>query len=92
MDLNEKEKYQLSSLLDHREKIKESISQIEQIIKEYFPEEYDVAYQHWIPQIITGLYNHKQWLPRGDQNMQKTIDRIHDKLTDKSGQTLKKYF
>jgi len=88
--LDEK-KDQLNLLLEYKDNIKSSIEQIRNIIQQSFPEEYDIAYQHWIPQILTALDKYEKWLPRGDQTMQKTIDRLNDKFTDKSGQTLKRF-
>jgi hypothetical protein len=89
MSLTTEQKEQLSKLLSHRDDVVGSLFEIEQILKKYFPEEFDVAYQHWIPQIITALYDNKKWLPRGDQTMEKSIQRIRDK--DNNGKGVYRY-
>jgi len=58
------------------------IDNIQEVLKVYFPEEYDQSYQHWIPQIKTALKNDTQWLPRGVYSMEHTLDRIHDRLQE----------
>lgn len=58
------------------------IDDIQQVLKVHFPEEYDQSYQHWIPQIKTGLRNNTQWLPRGVYSMEHTLDRISDRLQE----------
>jgi hypothetical protein len=79
MILTSEQKNQLDKLLDYREEIDNSVFQILKILKEYFPKEYDIAYQHWIPQIVTAIHhNHARWLPRGEHNMQQTINRLLD--------------
>lgn len=91
MSFTNEQKYQLNKLIDYRDQITNSLFHIERIIKEYFPEEFDVAYQHWIPQITTSLYEDKRWLPRGEQTMQHTIDRLLDKVQEKNGQSVSKF-
>lgn len=85
MSLTPDQKERLYKLLSHRDNIVDSLFEIEQILKKYFPEEFDVAYQHWIPQIITALYDNKKWLPRGEQTMEKSIQRIRDKDSAEKG-------
>lgn len=68
----------IDDLLDIREEISDSIKKIDAILQIYFPDQYTDAYQHWIPQILTALYNDVKWLPRGQFNFQDTIDRIKD--------------
>jgi len=90
MSLTQVQKDQLNSLIDYRDQITGGLFHIERILKVYFPEEFDIAYQHWIPQITTALYEDKRWLPRGEQSMQQTINRLLDKINnDKVG--VKKY-
>lgn len=91
MTLTNEQKHQLNKLIDCRDQITNSLFHIERIIKEYFPEEFDIAYQHWIPQITTALYEDKRWLPRGEQTMQHTITRLLDKAQEKSGQGVSKF-
>lgn len=92
MSFTEEQKHQLNNLIDYRDKITDSLSHIERIIKVYFPEEFDVAYQHWIPQIVTALYEDKRWLNRGEQTMQHTINRLIDKNNEKTGQSIGRIF
>ena len=91
MSLTNEQKYQLNKLIDYRDQITSSLFHIERIIKEYFPEEFDVAYQHWIPQITTSLYEDQKWLPRGEQTMQHSINRLLDKAQEQSSQTVSKF-
>lgn len=76
--MNQQQKDQLNSLMDYRDSISNSMFHIERILKTYFPDQFDVAYQHWIPQILTALDNDVKWLPRGQITLQDTIDRIKD--------------
>lgn len=80
MILTQEQKTQLNKLVDHRDEIINSLFHIERILKHYFPEEFDVAYQHWIPQIVTALYEDRRWLSRGERTMQQTISRLQDKV------------
>lgn len=93
MSLTNDQKYQLNKLIDYRDSISGSLFHIERILKTYFPEEFDIAYQHWIPQIMTALYEHDKWLPRGEQTLQDTLDRLLDieQTQNKNGQTVKKF-
>jgi enoyl reductase-like protein len=80
MGLTQEQKDQFNNLIDYRDQIIDSLFHIERILKVYFPEEFEVAYQHWIPQIVTALYSDERWLSRSDRNMQQTINRIMDKI------------
>lgn len=91
MSFTKEQKNQLDNLLYYRDQIVDSLFHIESILKVYFPEEFDVAYQHWIPQITTALYEQEKWLPRGEQTMQNTIDRLVDKLGQNQDQTVQKF-
>jgi hypothetical protein len=91
MSLTNQQQHHLNKLIDYRDQITSSLFHIERIIKEYFPEEFDVAYQHWIPQITTALYEDKRWLPRGEQTMQHTINRLLDKSKEKSDQNVSRF-
>lgn len=77
--------------MDYREQITNSLFHIERIMKVYFPEEFDLAYQHWIPQITTALYEDKRWLPRGEHTMQHSINRLLDKTKEQRSQTVSKF-
>jgi flagellar biosynthesis chaperone FliJ len=79
MSLTNEQKHQLNRLIDYRDQITNSLFHIERIIKTYFPEEFEIAYQQWIPQITTALYDHDKWLPRGEQTLQNTIDRLQNR-------------
>jgi hypothetical protein len=81
MSLVPQQKEQLEKLLEHRDSIVSHLYQIEHILKEYFPEQFELAYQHWIPQISTALYEQNKWLPRGQYSMQNTLDVIKDSDT-----------
>lgn len=91
MSITQTQKDQLNSLMDYRDEITKSLFHIERILKVYFPEEFEVAYQHWIPQITTALYEDARWLPRGEQTMQHTITRLLDKINRKSDGGIQKY-
>ena len=83
--MNQEQKDQLNSLMDYREDISKSMFHIQRILKSYFPEEFHVAYQHWIPQILTALDNDVKWLPRGQLTLQDTIDQIKDNCDSVGG-------
>lgn len=93
MTFTPEQKHQLNKLIDHRDEITNAMFHIERILKHYFPEEFDIAYQHWIPQIMTALYDHDKWLPRGEQTLQDTITRLFDKNEEnkQTGQSVKKF-
>lgn len=91
MGLTQTQKYQFNKLLDYRDEITGSVFHIERILKTYFPEEFEIAYQHWIPQITTALYETDKWLPRGQRTMQQSIDRISDKIKNDNHQGVSKY-
>ena len=78
-------KSKVEDLLDLREEIRESLSKIDAILQIYFPDQYADAYQHWMPQILTALYNDVKWLPRGQVTLQDTIDRIKDDCEESGG-------
>lgn len=91
MSLTSEQKHQLNRLMDYRDQIENSLFHIERILKVYFPEEFDVAYQHYIPQITTALYDDNRWLPRGEQTMQHTINRLMDKSGQDKGSSVQKF-
>lgn len=87
----EKQKEALMSLSSHRDEIISHLYQIEHILKQFFPEEFEIAYQHWVPQIVTALFDDTKWLPRGQCTMQQTLNRLEDQKSTKSGQGVAKY-
>jgi hypothetical protein len=91
MSLNQEQRDQFNRLIDYRNDISKALFHIERILKTYFPEEFEVAYQYWIPQITTALYEDSRWLPRGERNMQQTISHLIDKLADDSDKGVSKY-
>jgi len=91
MSLTQEQKDQINNLINYRDKIVDSLFHIERILKHYFPEEFDIAYQYYIPQITTALYKEKKWLSRGDQTMQQTINRLLDKVQNSSDKGVSKY-
>jgi hypothetical protein len=84
MSLTDEQRYQINRLITYRDQLTNNLFHIEQIIKQYFPEEFDIAYQHWIPQVSTALFDDKRWLPRGEQTMEDTIQRLIEKAKEKS--------
>ena len=88
---SEDQKQQFNRIMDYRDEISSSMFHIERILKTYFPDEFDAAYQHWIPQILTGLDIDVKWLPRGQMTLQDTIDRILDKIKEDSGTGVSKF-
>lgn len=68
----------VNELLDLRDNINLNIKEMITILEQNFPKQFADAYQHWIPQILTALYNDTKWLPRGNITFQDTIDRIND--------------
>jgi flagellar biosynthesis chaperone FliJ len=91
MSLTQEQKDQINNLIDYRDKITHSLFHIERILKHYFPEEFDIAYQHYIPQITTALYEDKKWLSRGSQTMQDTLNRLLDKSQNSIDKGVSKY-
>jgi len=91
MSLSQEQKDQFNKLIDHRDEIVNALFHIERILKHYFPEEFEIAYQFWIPQITTALYEDSRWLNRSERNMQQTIDRLLDKIKNESDKGVSKY-
>lgn len=88
--MNQDQKNAVHRLIKCRDNIRDVLHEIEFILKNEFPEEHDMAYQHWIPQIMTALYKDNKWLPRSDYNMQLTLDRILDQLSDNNFRSTQK--
>lgn len=82
MSLDPQQKEALQNLYSHRDHIEDNLNKIETILQVYFPIEYAVAYQHWIPQIKTGLRDNTKWLPRGQYSMDYTLNRLIDNTVD----------
>lgn len=91
MSFTQEQKDQINNLIDYRDDIVKALFHIERIIKEYFPEEFEVAYQHWIPQITTALYEDKKWLSRGEFTMQQTINRLLEKSKNSDDKGVYRY-
>ena len=85
--MNSQHKEILQEIEELRLSMSDDLNKIEQILKKHFVKEYHVAYQHWIPQILTALYNNTKWLSRGQYSLQNTIDHILDKDNQPSGVT-----
>lgn len=81
----------LNKLFQYRDNIEDILVEIEALLQVEFPEEYSVAYQHWIPQIKTALKDNTKWLPRGQYSMEYTLDHILDKITNDLGLGVSKY-
>jgi hypothetical protein len=76
MNLTQEQKDQINNLVDCRDHIVSDILKIENILKVYFPQEYERAIQFYLPQITTALYEDKKWLSRGEYSLQNTIDNL----------------
>lgn len=81
----------LAKLYEYREQIEDNLANIDAILQIHFPNEYSVAYQHWFPQILTALNNNTKWLPRGQYNMEYTLQRIEDSLQPDGKKGVSKY-
>jgi flagellar biosynthesis chaperone FliJ len=90
MSLTQTQRDQINCLIDYRDEIVKNLFHIERILKTYFPEEFEIAYQHYIPQITTALYEDKKWLQRGDHTLQQTINRLMDKAQE-TDQSIQKF-
>ena len=85
--MSPEQKRNLEALKDLRRSIDSDLCYMIRILKDHFPNEYDTAYQHWIPQIFTALYNDTKWLNRGQYSVQDTIDHISDDDNTSGGVT-----
>ena len=85
--MSPEQKKNLEVILDLRKSIHNDLDYITKTLKDHFPDEYNTAYQHWIPQILTALYNDTKWLSRGQYSVQDTIDHISDDDNTSSGVT-----
>lgn len=91
MSLSSEQKLQLEKLIDYRNDIVDILANIQGILQQHFPEEFDSAYQHYIPQIITALYSDTRWLPRGAYSMQNTINNLQDKAQENNYKGVSKF-
>jgi len=92
MNLTQEQKDQVNRLIDCRDEMVNSLFHIERILKTYFPEEFERAYQFYIPQITTALYENKKWLTRGEYSLQNTIDNLLERCKiDNDGKGTTKY-
>lgn len=81
----------INKLYNYRENIEDILVEIEALIQIHFPEEYSVAYQHWIPQIKTALRDNLKYLPRGQYSMDYTLEHLIDKIDVESIKGVNKY-
>ena len=91
MSLSDKQKESLNKLYRYRENIESYLAEIDAILMVYFPDEYPVSHQHWMPQIKTALRSNTKWLSRGDYSMDYILSKIEDKIVDSSNQGVSKY-
>lgn len=91
MSFTQQHREQLDKLLDKQFTIQRTLDEIEAILQIYFSNEFSDAYQHWIPQIETALFNDTKWLPRGQFTMQDTINRLIDKSQNSNPKGVSKY-
>jgi hypothetical protein len=80
MSLSPNQKEALENLYSHRDHIEDHLNKIDTILKMYFSKEYDLAYQHWLPQMKTALRDNTKWLPRGQYSMDYTLNHLIDDL------------
>jgi len=71
MDMNGYER--LCSIQDEMLRL---LKEADKILLEEFPNQRNIAYSFWIPQIDTALRGGTRWLQRGDYNMEKTLADI----------------
>ena len=92
MSLTQEQQDQINNLVDCRDDMVDSLYHIERILKTYFPEEFERAYQFYIPQSTTALYENKKWLTRGEYSLQNTIDNLLERCKiNESDRATKKY-
>lgn len=81
----------LDDLFNCRDQIEKILTEIDSILKTRFANEYETAYQHWLPQIKTALRDNTQWLPRGQFTMDYTLKRINDNMNSSLEKGVSKY-
>lgn len=86
MKNNPSKKQLISNLKTYRQEIQNTLANIESILITNFPEQHSIAYQHWIPQIITALKDSDKWLQRCEYNMDYTIKQLEDRLVEENNQ------
>jgi len=70
----------------YKDSILYNLSKIEEILKSKYPDQYHIAYQHWIPQIVTAIQEDSRWLNRGQYSIDYTIRTITDNTEDNHSQ------
>lgn len=91
MRLSNKQQEALNKLYQYRENIESYLAEIDAILMVYFPDEYPISYQHWMPQIKTALRSNTKWLSRGEYSMDYILSKIEDKIVDNNHQGVSKY-
>lgn len=91
MCLSHEQEVQLEKLINYRHDIIDILANIQGILQQYFPEEFELAYQHYIPQITTALHDEKKWLSRGGYSLQDTLNNLSDKIKDNNISGVSKY-
>ena len=89
--LNKNQTEALNNLYIYRENIEDILAEMEALIKVYFSDELNIAYQHWLPQITTALRDNTKWLPRGQYSMDYTLTHIEDKVSNDTQKGVNKY-
>jgi len=90
--MTEDKRYILSEIISHKEAIKDHLDKIENLLKSFFPKEHDMAYQHYIPQILTAINAYDKWLSRGSYTLENTIKNISDNIdSDNKKSGVKKF-
>jgi hypothetical protein len=91
MSLDPQQKEALQNLYSHIDHIEDHLNKIDTILKMYFSKEYDLAYQHWLPQIKTALRDNTKWLPRGQYSMDYTLNQLIDHVIDDLNKGVSRY-
>lgn len=91
MSLSQEQKTQIENLIDYRNNIVDNLANIQSVLQQYFPQEFELAYQHYIPQIVTALHDEKKWLSRGVYSLQDTLNNLSDQIKDDTDSGVSKY-
>jgi len=65
--------------------IEDSLSRIDTLMRENYPDKREIFYQHILPQIITALHQQSRWLPRGRYSLEYLVQSILNEDTKSSG-------
>jgi len=91
MSLTTDQRKALNKLYEHRENIENELAEIDALLMVYFADQYELVYQHIIPQIKTALRDNTKWLSRGNYSLDNIIANIEDKIIKDHHQGVSKY-